>query len=170
MALFKDGAFIEDAWRMLGAEEPLPADGAVVVPLARWRAERGALAGRGAPTGVLVLPGEAVEDIAPELSGLALIALAFPKYTDGRAYSTAHRLRTRCSYRGELRAVGDVLLDQLQLMRRCGFDSFEISNPATIAALRRGHVAGVSRFYQPSLDRNEIPAGTRPWLRTGSRT
>ena len=169
MPLFRDGAFIEDAWRPLAAEEPLPGEGAVIVPLARWRAEREAIASRQAPSGVTIVPGETIEDVAHELARLGLIALAFPKYSDGRSYSTAHRLRTRHGYRGELRAVGEVLLDQLQLMRRCGFDSFEITNGPTIAALQRGHVAGVTHFYQPSLRADEAPAGTRPWLRTGVR-
>lgn len=116
-----------------------------------------------------IAPGLKIDDVIDELLALPLIALEFPKYTDGRAYSTAHRLRGQLGYTGQLRAVGDVLLDQLQLMRRCGFDAFEITSEPTIAALKRGHVAGVSHFYQPGLDLSEAPAGTRPWLRTGSR-
>ncbi len=169
MPVFKNGKFVDDPWRPLAVEEPLPSDGAVIVPLARWHAERAAFSGRTAPTGVSIAPGEAFDDLAPDLVRLALIGLVFPKYSDGRAYSTAHRLRTKYRYAGELRAHGDVLLDQLQLMRRCGFDSFDISYEPAIAALKRGHVAGVSRFYQPSLDADEAPAGTRPWLRTGAR-
>lgn len=168
-ALFKNGSFVDNEWRTVAADEPLPADRPVILPLARWRAERAALAGRNTAVGVSISPGEAIDDVAQELAQLPLIALVFPKYTDGRAYSTANLLRTRHGFTGELRAVGDVLLDQIQLMRRCGFDSFEISHAPTIAALRAGHVAGVSHFYQPSLRNDEAPVGTRPWLRSGAR-
>jgi uncharacterized protein (DUF934 family) len=168
-ALFKNGSFVEDEWRTVTADEALPTDRPVILPLARWRAERMALSDRNTAVGVSISPGEAIDDVVQELAQLPLVALVFPRYTDGRAYSTANLLRTRHGFAGELRAVGDVLLDQIQLMRRCGFDSFEISHAPTISALRAGHVAGVTHFYQPSLDANEAPAGTRPWLRSGTR-
>ena len=167
--LYKNGAFVEDDWLTLAADAALPADRKAIIPLTRWRADRLALAGRNGALGVSIPPGSAIDDLVEDLGPISLIALVFPKYTDGRVYSTAHQLRTRHSFAGELRATGDVLLDQLQLMRRCGFDSFEISHGPTIEALRKGHVAGVSHFYQPSLDANEVPAGTRPWLRSGAR-
>lgn len=170
MPLFRDGSFVEDGWTLLGADETAAAGACVIVPFERWKAERNSWTGRSAPTGVLVPPGLKIDDVASDLIALPLIALEFPKYTDGRAYSTAQRLRGRLGFTGELRAVGDVLLDQLQLMRRCGFDAFEITHEQTIAALKRGHVAGVSHFYQPGLAPGEAPAGTRPWLRTGKRT
>jgi len=167
--LYKNGAFVEGDWLTVAADAALPADRKAIIPLTRWRAERAGLAGRNEALGVSIPPGSAIDDLLEELAPISLIALVFPKYTDGRAYSTAHQLRTRHGFVGELRAVGDVLLDQLQLMRRCGFDSFEISHEPTIAALRKGHLAGVSHFYQPGLDTNEAPAGTRPWLRSGTR-
>ena len=169
MALFKDGGFVDDPWRRLDAGEPAPGDGRIIVPLDRWTSET-VWRGRNAPTGVRIVPGVKLDEVEHELARLPLIALEFLKYTDGRAYSLAQRLRGRLGFAGELRAVGDVLLDQLQLMRRCGFDAFEITHEATIAALRRGHLAGITRFYQPGLSSDEVPTGTRPWLRTGVRT
>jgi uncharacterized protein (DUF934 family) len=74
-------------------------------------------------------------------------------------------LRERFGFAGELRAAGDVLLDEIPLMLRCGFDSFEVVNEPTLRALKRGHLPGVSLFYQPSVAPHEAPAGTRPWLR-----
>jgi uncharacterized protein (DUF934 family) len=91
--------------------------------------------------------------------------LSFAKFSDGRAFSYAEMLRERFGFKGELRAGGDVLLDEIPLMLRCGFDSFEVVNEPTLRALKRGHLPGVSLFYQPSVAPHEVPAGTRPWLR-----
>jgi phosphoadenosine phosphosulfate reductase len=163
-ALFRNGEFIDDAWRLVSDGEDVPPSGHVIVPLDWWLAQRGAFEGSRVPMGVLVEPGVKVETYADDIPRFTLIALSFPKFQDGRNFSTAQILRGRYGFAGELRAVGDVLLDQLQLMQRCGFDSFEISDAATIAALREGRGPRLSRFYQPSLAR-EAPAGTRPWLR-----
>jgi len=114
--------------------------------------------------GVRIEPGVKVESYATDIPRFTLIALSFPKFQDGRNFSTAQILRARYGFKGELRAVGDVLLDQLQMMQRCGFDSFEIGDAATLAALREGKDRTLTHFYQPSLA-PEAPAGTRPWLR-----
>ena len=76
----------------------------------------------------------------------------------------AQLLRERYGFKGELRAVGDILLDQLQMLARCGFDTFEIKDGPTLQALQEGRAKSFTRFYQPSL-LPEAPAGTRPWLR-----
>ena len=99
------------------------------------------------------------------LDGIACVKVAFPKFTDGRGYSMGWLLRARLGYAGELRAVGDVLYDEMQLMRRCGFDAFEIVDEQTLALLRDGRrLETIRRFYQPGLE-SEVPAGTRPWAR-----
>ena len=167
MALWQHGDFVTDAWRVLRDDEPLESRGALIVPLKRWRASRVEIFERSGDTGVLVGAGEAHEDVATELAALPLIALDFPKYTDGRSFSAARNLRERHGYKGDLRAAGDVLLDEIALMLRCGFTSFDISDERTLRALRRGHLPGVSLFYQPALG-VEAPAGTRPWLRRKS--
>jgi uncharacterized protein (DUF934 family) len=123
MTLIRGRAIVADAW-CYAAEGPLP-DADVIVPLARFVAEREALLAR-PRLGVRLEPGDDPQVIAADLDRLDLIALAFPKFTDGRAYSHARLLRDRYGFRGELRAVGDVLRDQLLAMARCGFDAFEL--------------------------------------------
>ena len=94
-----------------------------------------------------------------------MIKIGFPKFTDGRGYSMGWLLRTRYGYKGEMRATGDVLYDEMQLMVRCGFDAFEIVDVETLRLLETGRrVASFDRFYQPGLE-PEVPAGTRPWAR-----
>lgn len=125
MTLIKDRAIIEDPWRHAAADGPLP-DGDVIVPLARYLAERDVLLARGGRLGVRLEPADDPAAIAPDLPRLDVVALAFPRFTDGRAFSHARLLRERHGYRGEVRAVGDVLRDQLLQMARCGFDAFEL--------------------------------------------
>ncbi len=95
-------------------------------------------------------------ELEPWLGHLALIALVFPKFRDGRAYSQARLLRERYSYRGELRATGDVLRDQFQFLLRAGFDSFEVKKPADARVFAEA-AARYSVFYQPSAD-GRVPA------------
>lgn len=152
MAYYTDGRFADDPWA-----------GREIVSIADWQ-ERQA-GGSTLSPGLRIEPGFDVEAAGLDLSGVELIAVSFPKFTDGRGYSMGWLLRRRLGYNGEMRAVGDVLFDQMQLMVRCGFDSFEIVDPATLRLLESGRsVATVDRFYQPGLE-PEIPAGTRPWAR-----
>ncbi len=164
MALWRRDGFIDDIWIKVADGDAPPAAGAILVSAARWRAEREALSARADPVGVAISPGKEALEHLYEATNRPLIALDFPKFADGRAFSFAQLLRQRFEYKGELRAIGDVLLDELALMLRCGFDSFEIVNQPTLQALQRGWKPPVSLYYQPSLMR-EVPAGTRPWLR-----
>lgn len=123
-----DGVVTDDPWQRIEtvlAPHELPA-GPVLVPLACWLAHRAALLGRAGGIGVWLASDEAAETLADAVDSLGLIAIHFPVFSDGRGYSNARILRERFGWRGELRAIGDVLRDQLFLMRRCGFDSFEI--------------------------------------------
>jgi phosphoadenosine phosphosulfate reductase len=104
--------------------------------------------------------------MAADLPRFDLIALDFPKFSDGRAFSTARLLREKFGYAGELRAVGNVLSDQIPLMRRVGFDSFEVTHGPTRRALIEGRLVEVILHYQPASP-TESPAGIRPWLRRG---
>ena len=106
-----------------------------------------------------------MDDIAGDLSRFAIIALDFPKFSDGRAFSTARLLREEHGYAGELRAVGNVLADQIPLMRRVGFDAFEVTNVPTRRALTEGRIAEVTLHHYQPAGTVEPPAGTRPWLR-----
>lgn len=153
MAYYTEGGFADDPWA-----------GREIVP-AIERAERLAAGTLPSPLGLRLEPGFDVEAEPLDLTNVALIVVAFPKFTDGRGYSMGWLLRRRLGYQGEMRAVGDVLFDQMQLMVRCGFSSFEIVDPATLRLLESGRgVATIDRFYQPGLE-PEVPAGTRPWAR-----
>ena len=151
MPLLKDGKPVADAWVAVADGEPIPADRPAILSLERWQAEREALRGHNGRLGVRLASGEKVEDIADDLDRLALVALDFPKFQDGRAYSSARMLRERYGFKGELRAVGNVLADQFLFMHRCGFDAFEVADPAK-AALWDKVMGQFSVFYQPTGD------------------
>jgi phosphoadenosine phosphosulfate reductase len=166
--VWKDEAFREDDWLVLGAEEEPPAGRPVIVPLARLLAEPGRFLAHDAPLGILVAAGEDVRQAADVLDRIQLVALDFPKFSDGRNLSTARRLRERLGFAGEIRAVGDVLADQIPLMRRCGIDAFAVRHEPTRRMLAEGRLAEVRRYYQPVGTGREVPAGTRPWARLPS--
>jgi uncharacterized protein (DUF934 family) len=151
MPLIKDGKIATDSWRALGDDEPAPEDGAIVVSLERLQRDGNALLARSAPLGVRLKAGQHPQAIANHLARLALVALEFPKFTDGRAYSYARLLRERYGYRGELRATGQVLRDQLLFMHRCGFDAYEIADRNAVEAFRRA-LDEISVWYQPTAD------------------
>jgi uncharacterized protein (DUF934 family) len=151
MPLLKNGEVAADPWQHVAAGEAVPPTGPVVVPLERWKAERDTLLARNTPLGVRLGSAQPVAELAADLDRLELIELEFPKFIDGRAYTQARLLRERYGYRQELRATGDVLRDQLQFMRRCGFDAFEIADPNAVEAWRAA-VAEIDVFYQPAAD------------------
>jgi phosphoadenosine phosphosulfate reductase len=168
--LWKDGAFQADSWRNWpeddepGALEPLDSGADAVVPLARFAGGPDFFLARKGRLGVRVAPGEDVAVLAGHLAKIALVALEFPSFADGRNYSAARLLRERYGYDGEIRAVGDVLADQIALMRRCGVDAFLVSHEPTQRALQAGRIPEVRYYYQPAGG-PEIPAGSRPWAR-----
>ena len=141
MPLLRNGTFVDDPWRHI-TDDALPGYGAkVIVGLDRLLGPEGEqLFQRGCCVGVRVEPHEKVEALEPWIRWLQVIALVLPKFTDGRAYSSAHILRDRLGYRNELRAVGDVLIDQYQFMRQCGFDTFEIQPGRALESWRRADV------------------------------
>jgi phosphoadenosine phosphosulfate reductase len=102
--------------------------------------------------------------IAADLPRLALVAVSFPKFTDGRGYSTARILRDRYKFAGELRAIGDILFDQIQLYGRSGFDSLEITDAVTIKLLESGRKPVMTHFYQPG-EGPEVKDSKSPWRR-----
>ncbi|MFC3695211.1 DUF934 domain-containing protein [Chenggangzhangella methanolivorans] len=165
-ALWRDGAFQDDEWTRTGEDEAV-GEGPAILPLKRFLAEREALSQRNSPLGVIVEPGEKLDELVPHLTRVTLVVLPFPKFADGRSSSTARLLRERHGFEGEVRAAGDVLIDQMPLMRRCGFDAFEISDPVTRKQLANGLWPDVPFYMQPvgSSRQQEVPAGTRPWAR-----
>lgn len=129
--LIRQGQLQADTWQVFVPVEgiDLPADdGDWVVPLATWQASAEVLKARRHPVGILFKPDDDPLALAPagklDANGIALIAIDFPLYTDGRGYSIAQILRTRLGWTGELRAVGDVMIDTIHYQARCGFDSF----------------------------------------------
>lgn len=138
-----------DAWTHVADDAPL-GEGKSLVSWARLQAERDALAARAASIGV-VIPNDLSERDLESLLAFPLIAIQFPKFRDGRGFTFARWLRTRWHYQGELRAVGNVLRDQLLFMHRTGFDSFELTaGKDPHDALRAFDEQ--SEFYQASVD------------------
>ena len=113
-----------DAFTHVDDDQDLP-PGDVIISLTRFQADGDRLLGEGRAVGVRLEAGEQAEALAYDLPRLAVVALAFPKFRDGRQYSNARVLRERFGYRGEVRAVGDVLREQAGFMVRCGIDAFE---------------------------------------------
>lgn len=127
MEIIKRGEIVTSSWVHLGDDEPVPAERVdVTVTLRRFSAEREALSAHVGQVGVRLHPADDVDPLLSELLPLPLLAIEFPRFTDGRGYTLGRLLRERHGYRGELRAVGNVLRDQLLYMHRCGFDAFEL--------------------------------------------
>jgi len=165
MPLWKNGYFIEDDWRIVADDEPLPDDAPAFVGIDRWRAERDTLGARNAPLGLLLAPGSDWSDIAGDLARFPAIAVTIPKYADGRAFSIARLLRERDGYTGEIRAVGAYIIDQVPLMARVGIDAFQTDDPILVRAFEKGEWPEVTHYLQPAIGAEEVPAGTRPWAR-----
>jgi phosphoadenosine phosphosulfate reductase len=162
--LWKNSAFMADPFHDW-TEESDPASASYVhVPLPVFLANREAFLANPHPLGLLVSPGERIEDVEADLGRFASVAIKFPAFGDGRGYSTARLLSQRYQYANEIRAIGDVLQDQIPLMRRCGFNAFVVTHEPTRQALIENRLPEVALFYQP-VGTTEIPVGTRPFLR-----
>ena len=151
MRLVKNAQVIEDHYVRVEDDAPVPDNVPAIIPVARFLADHAELTARNAPTGVLWPNNRDVAELAPHLDRLALVALVFPAFKDGRAYSQARLVRERYGFRGELRATGDVLRDQFLFLLRAGFDAFEVKKDADAAAFASS-VARYSVFYQPAGD------------------
>jgi uncharacterized protein (DUF934 family) len=162
--IIKNGALARDSWIRFDAaaaealaggwhdDGTLP-PGGLIVPLAVWLEHREAL--RFYPrTGVLLASNDDPALLAADLPRLGLVAIDFPKPTDGRGFSTGRLLRERYGFTGELRAVGHILPDQLYFLGRVGFDAFEIADARVddaLAALQPFSVAYQGAVDQPPL-------------------
>ncbi|MDO9322439.1 MAG: DUF934 domain-containing protein [Pseudomonas sp.] len=143
----------DDAWTLLRDSVGEWPAGPLILPLALWRewAPAPVLAGQQPSLhGVCLAPDDEPQTLQPWLGVLPLIALEFPGFADGRGYSQAYALRSRLGWRGELRAVGDVLRDQLSHMRHCGFDAFAVRADKSVEDALKG-LAGISVQYAPSV-------------------
>lgn len=144
-------ALIEDPWQTLDGDTEPPAQGAVIVPLARWRAQAAALRARSDAVGVLIPNTEDVDALWPEIADRPLLALHWPRYGDGRAHSQAQVLRRRLGYGGTLRAVGEIGRDLVFHLRRCGFDMI-VPRADEDAGVYLSALADFSTAYQPAAD------------------
>jgi uncharacterized protein (DUF934 family) len=165
--IIKGHAIVADDWNLLRAPEAAEGmaasaesvaalevpQGRVIVPLATWLAQRDALSARAAAgeIGVWLAPDEDPVALREDLPRLALVAVDFPKFTDGRGYSHAWNLRSRLGWKGELRAIGDVLRDQLFSMQRVGFDAYDTRPDRSIEDALKG-LTVFSETYQASVD------------------
>lgn len=154
--LIRHRTIAPDSWQLLrdgpgGERAPLPHEGDIIVPAQRWLTERDGLVARPGRIGVLLQGDDAPAAIAEDLRLFGVVAIDFPRFTDGRGYSLARLLRERYGWRGELRAVGDIQRDQLFYLARCGFDAFMLREGEDgAAALAAFH--DFSERYQAAAD------------------
>ena len=167
MPLLKDGKVVEDPWSPLAEDAALTPEGDLIVTLEEWQGERDRLLARNGRLGLRLRSDQSPSEIADDLRHFDLIALEFPRFGDGRAYSFARLLRERHGYTGELRAVGNVLRDQLVFMLRCGFDSFEIDSDNAPAAWQSA-MSEISLWYQPTGDGSTLAGVLRRTASSGS--
>jgi uncharacterized protein (DUF934 family) len=151
MPLVKAGKIAEDRFLRVADGNPIPEEGAIIVSADRFLADAQEFANRSDPVGVLWPNNRSVAELEPHLARLALVALVFPAYKDGRAYSQARMLRERYGYGGELRATGQVLRDQFVFLLRSGFDAFDVVKPADAVAFE-DVAQRYSVFFQPTGD------------------
>ncbi|MBR7801254.1 DUF934 domain-containing protein [Undibacterium fentianense] len=170
--IIKDRAVVEDNWEILQLSEDDTADaievpeGKVIVPLKVWQFQRDKLIERAKERhdiAVWFSSNEQAKELQQDLYLFNLLAVDFPKFADGRGYSIAYNLRTRFNYAGELRAIGDVLRDQLFYMQRVGFNAFAVRADKNIHDAIKG-LTDFSEKYQSSVDEKN------PLFRRAART
>jgi uncharacterized protein (DUF934 family) len=164
MPLVKQGKITTDLFVHLADGAELPDDGAILIPAARFLENAEVLSKRAGKLGVIWPNNRDLDDLVPYLDRIAVVALVFPSFRDGRAYSQARLLRERYGYEGELRATGQVLRDQFVFMLRAGFDAFEVKKDADAAAFAET-VKRYSVFYQPTGDGRVTALNRRMQLR-----
>jgi uncharacterized protein (DUF934 family) len=113
-----------------------------------------------APVGIVLMPTDDPLALAGRLDGLAVIAVEFAKFSDGRGYSIATLLRSRLGFKGEIRAVGDVLIDQLFAMARCGIDSFALRGDQDVEVAKRAFET-FPAVYQWAADERDFVLATQ---------
>lgn len=156
--LIKNGALVANPWQAVslpaeGETVTIPA-GPVLLPLSVWKDKRAELAGR-SELGLWLEPADDLAAIAADLPQFEVIAIHFPKFVDGRGYSLARLLRERYGFTGEIRAVGDVLHDQLYFMARVGFDAFALRGEKNVQLALDGAFKTFTTPYQHAADVKE---------------
>ncbi|RYY03098.1 MAG: DUF934 domain-containing protein [Gammaproteobacteria bacterium] len=153
--LIKDGVIVNNTWTLVAKPEgdapvEVPA-GQVIVPLSVWVAQKDQLQSRN-DIGVWLDSDEAADAIGDDANRFPVIGVNFPLFMDGRAFSTARLLRERYGFKGELRAVGNFIRDQLCYLRRCGVNAFAFANPETDLDIAVKSLGDFNEYYQASVD------------------
>lgn len=165
--IWRETGFVEnDQWVIETEETKAAEDQKPLLPLDELIAR--AEGSNDVGLGVLIKPADDVRKLEPYLDRLAIVAVAFPAFNDGRAFSHASLLRQRLGYANELRAVGDVLIDQVPLMLRVGIDSFAVTNATALKRLAENRLPGIPHYYQPTARKADDP-NSYSWRRV-SRT
>ena len=151
MPLIKNGKFVDDPFYFVPDGKAYPEDKGVIVTLARFQGEKDNLFTHRKLIGVRLASNENPQALKADLPRLAAIVLEFPKFRDGRAFSWARMLRTRFGYKGEIRATGDFLPDQLAFMARTGFDAWEVRQDFTLEQFHHA-MTEITANYQPAAD------------------
>ncbi len=138
MQIIRNRRIVDDDWIHVADDAPVPTDGKVFVSLDRWQSERETLVARDGALGVVLPNTVDPRDLESDLAHFAAIAVDFPVYRDGRGFSIARLLRERLKYAGEIRAVGNVLRDQILFMERCGFDAYEVQEGKSLESVLAG--------------------------------
>ena len=154
-SLIKDAAVVTDDWHLLAAAaDPNGVDipsGPVIVPLTTWQTAREQLRQREEPLGVWLDTHETADQLGAEAADFELIAVNFPSFMDGRGFTTARLLRERYGFKGELRAIGHFMRDQLCYMKRCGFNAFHFAEATDLGAALKS-LDDFTEFYQSATD------------------
>ncbi len=147
--IIKDGAVVEDGWQVVRDNDAALPEGQVIVSVERWQRDRDALLTRG-EIGVWLGADQSPKLIADDLANFAVVAVDFPKFMDGRGFSYGRELREQHGYQGEVRAIGDIIRDQLFFLKRCGFNSFELISDKLEDAV--ASLSDFSETYQAAQD------------------
>ncbi len=153
MQILKNRHLIQDTWKTLSADDA-PVDGDIIVPFTRWKADKDTFDSHNGKVGVLISSDTNIDEVIENLSHFDLIALNFPKYTDGTCFSYAFLLRERHNFTGELRAVGDIFRDQFTYLERCGIDAIQLEDEEALEIGKRSF-EDMSFVYQSSADKAE---------------
>ena len=149
--LLKEGQVVDNGWTTVTEDaNPIPA-GDLLLPLQLWLERDNQLSQHQGALGVWISGNEAIESVAEQLMTAPVIAIQFPKCVDGRGFSTGRVLRERFGYRGELRAIGEIIRDQLYLLQRCGFNAFELSPEVDLAEASQS-LSDFTDAYQVAVD------------------
>ena len=164
--LFRGHKVEEDTYLAVEGDQPIPDGEDILVSLTVFHDHLDVLRVRNSGRlGVFVEAGEEIESLSQHLDLIDLIGLDFPGFADGRSFSKARLLKDRYGYTGEVRAIGDIRIDQVGHMRRCGFDTLLVAHAPTVKSLTEIKDPALSIHYQPAMVIGEVGAGSRAWTR-----